>query len=68
MRKQGAGPFQAKPYPWITLLALAGGAALLVSAAAGDPESTFQALGLALAGYPVYRFNRRLRRAPGQRG
>lgn len=63
-----ARPFRARPYPWITLLALAGGAALLAAAGAGDPKSTFQALGLALAGYPVYRFSRRLRGSADQRG
>jgi APA family basic amino acid/polyamine antiporter len=64
-------PFTVRPYPGLTLLALGGGCALLVGAATGDPKSTLQALGLAAAGYPVYRLSRRfaarlapLRRTP----
>ncbi|MBI4876210.1 MAG: APC family permease [Acidobacteria bacterium] len=51
-------PFSVQPYPWLTLLALAGGCLLLTGAAQGDPKSTFQALGLIVAAYPVYQLSR----------
>jgi APA family basic amino acid/polyamine antiporter len=54
-------PFEAKPYPWVTIFALAGGCAFLIGAAASDPRSALLAMGLALISYPAYRLARRLR-------
>jgi APA family basic amino acid/polyamine antiporter len=47
-------PFSVPLYPWLTLLALAGGAALLLGAVHADPRGTLQALALIAAGYPLY--------------
>jgi basic amino acid/polyamine antiporter, APA family len=58
-------PFRAWGYPWTTLLALGGGASFLAGALISDPENSFIALGLVLAGYPLYRLA--LRVAPRRR-
>jgi basic amino acid/polyamine antiporter, APA family len=51
-------PFTARPYPWLSLAALAGGIAMLAGSAAGDPRTTLQALALIAAGLPVYVYSR----------
>lgn len=64
LRRRGsaaAGAFTVRPYPWLTLAALAVGALLLAGAVQGDPRGTVQALALIAAGYPLYHLGRRVR-------
>jgi APA family basic amino acid/polyamine antiporter len=53
-------PFRVPGYPWTTLLALAGSLVFLVSAVAGDPDTSLVALLVLAASYPAYRIIRKV--------
>jgi APA family basic amino acid/polyamine antiporter len=55
-------PFAVRPFPWLTVAALAGGAVLLAGAVAADLRSTLEGLALVAAGYPVFVLSRWVRR------
>ena len=66
LRRRGPGltrPFTAKPYPAVTLLALAVGCAFLIAALIGDPKSSLTALSIVAIGYPGYYLARWFRAA-----
>jgi basic amino acid/polyamine antiporter, APA family len=53
-------PYHAWGYPWTTGFALAGSAAFLISAIAGDTRNSVWALIVLAVSYPVYRASRML--------
>jgi APA family basic amino acid/polyamine antiporter len=52
-------PYRAVGHPWTTGIVLAGSAAFLASAVAGDTRNSMYSLMVLLASYPVYRLMRR---------